>query len=156
MLDSFGRLEFSDHPLALLAQIAFARGVFLRAERDLLDRGAPDWEGEAARVVAFLASSSATEAGRAFGAIEWHAREPTSQLFERFVRVGQGLRRAGASAELGRLSLGRVKLNDEMLRENGWPRVYFGFHHMGTTRMADDPTEGVVDRNCLIHGLSNI
>jgi choline dehydrogenase-like flavoprotein len=60
------------------------------------------------------------------------------------------------ASELGRLGLGRVKLSDEMLRENDWPTVYFGSHHLGTTRMADDPSEGVVDRNCLIHGLSNI
>jgi len=29
------------------------------------------------------------------------------------------------------------------------------FHHMGTTRMHDDPKQGVVDRNCAIHGLAN-
>jgi choline dehydrogenase-like flavoprotein len=27
---------------------------------------------------------------------------------------------------------------------------------MGTTRMANDPAEGVVDRNCLVHGTSNL
>lgn len=31
-----------------------------------------------------------------------------------------------------------------------------GMHHMGTTRMHDDPRRGVVDRNCKIHGLENI
>jgi hypothetical protein len=29
-------------------------------------------------------------------------------------------------------------------------------HHMGTTRMSDDPRAGVVDRNCRVHGLSNL
>jgi len=31
-----------------------------------------------------------------------------------------------------------------------------GYHHMGTTRMADDPGEGVVDRNCRVHGYQNL
>jgi choline dehydrogenase-like flavoprotein len=29
-------------------------------------------------------------------------------------------------------------------------------HHIGTTRMSDDPRNGVVDRNCLVHGLRNL
>ncbi|MDB9444989.1 GMC oxidoreductase [Anabaena sp. CS-542/02] len=29
-------------------------------------------------------------------------------------------------------------------------------HHMGTTRMHDDPKQGVVDRNCQVHGISNL
>jgi choline dehydrogenase-like flavoprotein len=29
-------------------------------------------------------------------------------------------------------------------------------HHMGTTRMADDPREGVVDRECKVHGVDNL
>ncbi len=32
----------------------------------------------------------------------------------------------------------------------------WGNHHMGTTRMADDPAAGVVDRNCRVHGTSNL
>jgi choline dehydrogenase-like flavoprotein len=27
---------------------------------------------------------------------------------------------------------------------------------MGTTRMSDDPGQGVVDRNCRVHGISNL
>jgi choline dehydrogenase-like flavoprotein len=29
-------------------------------------------------------------------------------------------------------------------------------HHLGTTRMSDDPTSGVVDQNCLVHGMTNL
>jgi len=29
-------------------------------------------------------------------------------------------------------------------------------HHIGTTRMADDPSKGVVDKNCKVHGISNL
>jgi choline dehydrogenase-like flavoprotein len=31
-----------------------------------------------------------------------------------------------------------------------------GWHHMGTTRMSDDPAKGVVDSDCRVHGLSNL
>jgi choline dehydrogenase-like flavoprotein len=29
-------------------------------------------------------------------------------------------------------------------------------HHIGGTRMADDPQRGVVDRNCRVHGVDNL
>ncbi len=32
----------------------------------------------------------------------------------------------------------------------------WGNHHLGTTRMAPDPAEGVVDANCLVHGTANL
>ena len=31
-----------------------------------------------------------------------------------------------------------------------------GFHHMGTTRMAASPREGVVDADCRVHGVANL
>jgi len=31
-----------------------------------------------------------------------------------------------------------------------------GYHHMGTTRMHDDPARGVVDANCRVHGAPNL
>jgi hypothetical protein len=31
-----------------------------------------------------------------------------------------------------------------------------GIHQMGTTRMADQPSDGVVDRNCRVHGIANL
>jgi choline dehydrogenase-like flavoprotein len=29
-------------------------------------------------------------------------------------------------------------------------------HHLGTTRMHDDPAKGVVDRNARVHGIDNL
>lgn len=38
-----------------------------------------------------------------------------------------------------------------------WPKNIVGcWHHMGTTRMDSDPTKGVVDVNCRVHGISNL
>jgi choline dehydrogenase-like flavoprotein len=31
-----------------------------------------------------------------------------------------------------------------------------GYHHMGTTRMSDNPHDGVVDRDCRVHGYANL
>jgi choline dehydrogenase-like flavoprotein len=31
-----------------------------------------------------------------------------------------------------------------------------GSHHIGTTRMADNPQQGVVDRDCKVHGINNL
>lgn len=61
--------------------------------------------------------------------------------------------------ELGRLGLGRVKLPDWLVQENNeWPEPQWGVgvHQIGTTRMADDPRQGVVDRNCRVHSTENL
>jgi choline dehydrogenase-like flavoprotein len=46
-------------------------------------------------------------------------------------------------------------LQDE--KDESWPSfIGGGWHHMGTTRMSDDPKKGVVDANCKVHSLSNL
>lgn len=59
-------------------------------------------------------------------------------------------------AEVGRAGIGRLRiLHGE--DEPGWPEdLNGGQHHMGTTRMSDDPKQGVVDRDCRVHGMSNL
>ena len=59
-------------------------------------------------------------------------------------------------AELGRTGLGRLRIDVDD-DPNAWPDdLAGGWHHMGTTRMSDDPSGGVVDRNCLVHGVDNL
>jgi choline dehydrogenase-like flavoprotein len=62
------------------------------------------------------------------------------------------------AAELGRLGIGRVRIN-ELLSANDarWSQnlSWYG-HHMGTTRMSDNPSSGVVDANCRVHGVANL
>lgn len=36
------------------------------------------------------------------------------------------------------------------------PEMVGGHHHMGTTRMAEDPKKGVIDKNCRAHGIDNL
>jgi len=57
---------------------------------------------------------------------------------------------------LGEAGLGRVRLDvDEDAR--GWiERIGWQWHHMGGTRMHEDPRRGVVDANARVHGTSNL
>lgn len=56
--------------------------------------------------------------------------------------------------QLRKNSLGRIDidLHDDTIPET----IHGGYHHMGTTRMSDNPKNGVVDRNCKVYGISNL
>jgi len=59
----------------------------------------------------------------------------------------------------GAAGAGRVRMMDWLAdeRDNSWPSFLGGgWHHMGTTKMSDDPKDGVVDRNCKVHGIKNL
>ncbi len=61
--------------------------------------------------------------------------------------------------QMGKTGIGRVRLL-EYLRDPDniyWPDgTNGGWHHMGTTRMSEDPKQGVVDSNCRVHGINNL
>ncbi len=62
-----------------------------------------------------------------------------------------------AAAELARLGMGRVKLADWLIDgTQDWPDVFGANHHIGTTRMADDPKNGVVQKDCRMHDVGNL
>jgi choline dehydrogenase-like flavoprotein len=65
-------------------------------------------------------------------------------------RTAQRLKAGLAKARLGRLE---VKFDKSVFAKFP-PSPHF--HHMGTTRMHDDPAKGVVDANCRVHGLGNL
>jgi choline dehydrogenase-like flavoprotein len=57
--------------------------------------------------------------------------------------------------EFGRAGVGRVNVKAE--EEDLWDRHVIGsYHHMGTTRMHDDPARGVVDRDLRVHDVANL
>jgi choline dehydrogenase-like flavoprotein len=61
--------------------------------------------------------------------------------------------------QVGIAGVGRVRMMEYLQNENdpSWPEFTGGgWHHMGTTRMSDDPTKGVVDADCKVHGISNL
>jgi choline dehydrogenase-like flavoprotein len=59
----------------------------------------------------------------------------------------------GAICQAG---LGRMLLDPERRRDRVRDLASVGSHHLGTTRMADDPARGVVDRDCRVHGMGNL
>ncbi len=62
--------------------------------------------------------------------------------------------RAIIDEEFRRAGLGW--LCTSMYRGTYLPGLHGGYHHMGTTRMHDNPKKGVVDRDCRVHGTSNL
>ena len=61
--------------------------------------------------------------------------------------------------QVGIKGIGRIKLQDNLQDENdnSMPSsTSGGWHHMGTTRMNNDPKKGVVNSNCKVHGIHNL
>ena len=80
--------------------------------------------------------------------VAWHLTTNVQRTFDRtFALIGEELQRSGVAT---------VKL-DAPIEGQPWPIGLEGtWHHMGTTRMHDSPKEGVVDRNCRVHGMTNL
>lgn len=57
--------------------------------------------------------------------------------------------------ELSALGMGRFQV-EQISKDLLSQRVAGHYHQMGTTRMADDPAHGVVDRNSRVHGIENL
>lgn len=79
--------------------------------------------------------------------LDWHLVKQERLSFIQHLR--------SLGLELGAMGIGRLRMTVD--DEGDWPdNVRGGSHHMGTTRMADNPKKGVVDANCLVHGVSNL
>jgi hypothetical protein len=103
----FGRLEASSHPLALLASIALARGIFLDLERDQL--GVFSAEDEFDAIDAFLRSPG-TVLDRVPG--DPPHRAPAVEVFGLYYRAGSRMRLGGGSAAFTRL-MGALKTRND-------------------------------------------
>ena len=59
---------------------------------------------------------------------------------------------------LGEAGIGRLKVDDWLLKDKiEWPKLLAGgWHHLGVTRMHNDPLKGVVDKNCKVHSVNNL
>jgi choline dehydrogenase-like flavoprotein len=81
--------------------------------------------------------------------VDWRLGELVRRTFDRtFALVAE---------ELAQTGVAEVELDPPLMGQAGWPAQLEGtWHHMGTTRMHDSPREGVVDRNCKVHGISNL
>ena len=61
--------------------------------------------------------------------------------------------------QIGISNLGRIKIMENLLdlNDESWLKsTNGGWHQMGTTRMNNNPKEGVVDSDCKVHSLNNL
>jgi choline dehydrogenase-like flavoprotein len=60
--------------------------------------------------------------------------------------------------DFARLNLGKLHLGDWLIdKHDDWTKHFSeSYHHIGTTRMAENPKNGVVDRNCQVHGVGGL
>ena len=72
---------------------------------------------------------------------------------ERIVRAHEVLDRALREAQVGRLVF---KATGDDRVASVMAQAADGFHQTGLTRMSDNPTKGVVDADCTVHGISNL
>jgi choline dehydrogenase-like flavoprotein len=82
--------------------------------------------------------------------LDWRMTPLEKHSFQRFYEI--------LGREFGRSGLGRIQVLDWVHdADPGWPATLSGgWHHMGTTRMHQDPRRGVVDPNGRVHGLANL
>lgn len=83
--------------------------------------------------------------------VDWRVGEAELRTIEVFARrVDADLRAHG----FGRLDLSDLPRDGDPAELSG--RLAGGCHHVGATRMADDPAAGVVDRDLRVHGVDNL
>ncbi len=82
--------------------------------------------------------------------VDWRLTDRVRRTFDRTLAI--------VADELRRGGVADVKL-DPPIEGGVWPSSFEKegtWHHMGTTRMNDSPLHGVVDRNCRVHGMTNL
>ncbi len=80
--------------------------------------------------------------------VSWRLGDQVKHTFDRTLAI--------VAKEIGGAGIADVQLDAPLLGRE-WPQDLEGtWHHMGTTRMHDSPSQGVVDRDCRIHGMANM
>jgi choline dehydrogenase-like flavoprotein len=55
-----------------------------------------------------------------------------------------------------RSNAGYLAYKSRNLEEAVWAQAADGYHQIGTTRMSESPRDGVVNRDCRVHGIDNL
>jgi choline dehydrogenase-like flavoprotein len=82
--------------------------------------------------------------------VDWRLGDQVKRTLDRTVAI--------IAEELTNSGAAKVTL-DPPVEGSEWPSVFEkegSWHHMGTTRMHESPKLGVVDKNCRLHGASNL
>ena len=94
-----------------------------------------------------ILSSERDALGNQRADLNWDLNEVDFRTFEKGQRA---VARAISSAGLGRFKLN--SLTPDYVRS----KVQGHYHHIGTTRMSESATDGVVNRDCRVHGVDNL
>ncbi len=80
----------------------------------------------------------------------WKLTDLTLHTIQQFANTLNG--------EFRRAGIGEIELDEWVCNQKSdWIKnIHDQFHHIGTARMHDSPSQGVVDRNCRVHGISNL
>jgi choline dehydrogenase-like flavoprotein len=78
--------------------------------------------------------------------LDWRLSEQDAENVRRTMSV--------LAHRLGSTFRGRAQLLVDA--DQPWPNAVGSNHHLGTTRMHEDPKRGVVDADCKVHGVSNL
>jgi choline dehydrogenase-like flavoprotein len=82
--------------------------------------------------------------------VDWRLTDQVRHTFDRTIAI--------VAAELRKNGVAAVDLDPPILGGE-WPDTLEKegtWHHMGTTRMHESPTMGVVDPDCKMHGVDNL
>ncbi|MDB5840585.1 MAG: family oxidoreductase [Herminiimonas sp.] len=82
--------------------------------------------------------------------VDWRLGNQVRRTFDRTLAI--------LADEMRQSGVAEVAL-DPLIEGGVWPSTLEKegtWHHMGTTRMHDSPRQGVVDRNCKVHDISNL
>ncbi|MGV3742559.1 MAG: FAD-dependent oxidoreductase [Burkholderiaceae bacterium] len=82
--------------------------------------------------------------------VDWRLTDRVKRTFDKTLEI--------LAHDMEKSGVAQVKL-DPKIEGGQWPSTFEKegtWHHMGTTRMHDSPKHGVVDRNCKVHGMSNL
>jgi choline dehydrogenase-like flavoprotein len=107
-------------------------------------------EQEPNRESRILLSDTTDALGMFRANVRWRLTDLTLHTIRQFAQtLCEEFRRAG---------VGEVVLEPWVLADSSeWiNHITDQYHHIGTTRMHDSPKQGVVDRNCQVHGVSNL
>ena len=80
--------------------------------------------------------------------VDWRMAEQDTENLMQTLRLLQ--------SDFAASGVAQFEFDDDALRELVAASTPVGGHHIGTTRMAESPRDGVVDRNGTVHGIPNL
>jgi choline dehydrogenase-like flavoprotein len=147
--DMHGLLRVAAHPIAAASPVwhFFVRGRSFLPEAEMrigvFCEQEPDPESR------ILLSQSSDALGMPRANVRWKFTNLTIHTIRLFAQL---LCRQFKEAGIGAIELSRELRQPEM----PWTDyIADAYHHMGTTRMHDSPRQGVVNRDCRLHAVSN-